>query len=162
MGWPKGWKRQDIGPLPGATDGKQHVYIDGEVIRTYGPAVVPVKVISILLAAMQEEPETSMWDAHMVEWTESERGWGQRPDGASLHATAEDAKKYIADYWEREKERNPSGETPDEYSRPDSDGFPVLVSKDVFDKIKASDNGIRLWRSRVSELEQQGELTRPK
>lgn len=52
-----------------------------------------------------------------IEWEESERGWGVRPDGFSFHRTPEEAKKYIKDYWDKQ----PKGEAPDEYSRPSSE-----------------------------------------
>lgn len=48
------------------------------------------------------------------QWEESERGWGVRPDGYSLHATREDVDMYIAEYT---KDRNPNF-VPDEYDRP--------------------------------------------
>lgn len=45
-------------------------------------------------------------------WEESERGWGVRPDGYSLHLTEEDRKEYINKYNASLPE-----EVPDEYSR---------------------------------------------
>ena len=30
-----------------------------------------------------------------IDWTETERGWGQRPDGKSFHISMEEAEKYI-------------------------------------------------------------------
>lgn len=54
---------------------------------------------------------------YAIEWEESERGWGVRPDGYSFHRTPEEAKQYIQDYWSRQ----PKGEVPDEYSRPSSE-----------------------------------------
>jgi hypothetical protein len=50
-------------------------------------------------------------------WEESERGWGVRPDGFSLHFSLEEHAMFLAAYYENEKKRNPSGEVPDEYSR---------------------------------------------
>lgn len=159
MSWPKGWRRQDINSSPGATDEKQHVFISDGRIKSFGPVDVPVKVISVLLAIPQEtSEEPTMWDAHLITWTETERGWGCRPDGVSLHLSATDARKYVADYWEREKAQNPSGEVPHEYSRPDDDGSPVLVSKEIYDQIRESHNGIRLWSSKVSELKKKGDI----
>ncbi len=38
---------------------------------------------------------------YQVEWTEYERGWGQRPDGISYHKSKEVAEKYISDYNEK-------------------------------------------------------------
>jgi len=57
-----------------------------------------------------------------VDWIESERGWGTRPDGYSLHATTKEAEHYINDYWSKMPD-----EVPDEYSRP---GEPRLVEVD--------------------------------
>ena len=47
-----------------------------------------------------------------VEWTEFERGWGQRPDGVSYHISLEEAETYIKKSW------NPTGPVPDCYSQP--------------------------------------------
>lgn len=49
----------------------------------------------------------------VIEWTEHERGWGQRPDGFSYHPSMEAAEQFIKDYWSRQPK-----ETPDEYSAP--------------------------------------------
>lgn len=43
--------------------------------------------------------ETNKMNTAILEtWTESEAGWGTRPDGGSLHLTKEDYKKFIDDY----------------------------------------------------------------
>jgi len=46
-------------------------------------------------------------------WEESERGWGCRPDGASIHLTEKDADAYVAAYW-----ATMPSDSPNEYSRP--------------------------------------------
>jgi len=156
MAWPEGWKRQDIGSFPGATDGNQHVWIDQGLIKTFGAARVPVKVVSILLAAMEEEPDTAMWDAYVITWTEYERGWGQRPDGISLHETPDDADRYVEEYWKRVKAYNKSkGITgvPDEYSKPDGEPSPVLVGAKLLHEIRQETHGIRLSKVRYHELQ---------
>ena len=83
------------------------------------------------------------------QWEESERGWGSRPDGYSLHLTPEDAKAYIVAYWEQEKKRNTSGETPDEYDRPAGNVFCVIVDKKILKELndeKAKKNhGVRYY-----------------
>jgi hypothetical protein len=71
-------------------------------------------------------------------WEESERGWGTRPDGYSLHLNDADREAFIADYWAR----MPRG-VPDEYSRPDGTPYEATVDNEVFDEVKASKNGIR-------------------
>jgi hypothetical protein len=72
-------------------------------------------------------------------WIESERGWGTRPDGYTLHLNKTDRHAFIKAYWDRMPR-----EVPVEYSRPE--GEPVLVDVDgaTFEKIKASRNGIWL------------------
>lgn len=51
------------------------------------------------------------------DWEESERGWGTRPDGISIHLTEEDRSAYCENYWREERKRNAGGGTPDEYER---------------------------------------------
>jgi hypothetical protein len=53
-----------------------------------------------------------------VEWTESERGWGQRPDGFTYYPTLESAKADIAKHW-----LAMPAETPDIYIRPSDPEF---------------------------------------
>lgn len=55
-------------------------------------------------------------------WLESERGWGIRPDGYSLHTTRGDVDAYIAQYWDGMPDT-----VPDEYSRPDGEPYQVEV-----------------------------------
>lgn len=83
-----------------------------------------------------------MGAAHQVwcqKWEESERGWGTRPDGFSLHLTKEDLDAFIRAYWDR----MPKSYVPDEYSRPDGDPYRCPVNDRIYAKIKASKNGIR-------------------
>ena len=75
-------------------------------------------------------------------WEESERGWGVRPDGYSLHLTSKDAETYVKKYWDS----MPKG-IPDEYSRPSSGTYAVTVSDEVYDKVAASECGIREFGS---------------
>lgn len=77
-------------------------------------------------------------------WEESEAGWGCRPDGVSLHKSTGDAKQYETDYWKTEKEINPSGITPHEYSRPCGSLTLVSIPTSLFKRIKG--NGLRLWQ----------------
>ena len=75
-------------------------------------------------------------------WTESERGWGQRPDGYTLHQTKEDIVSFLEHMRAREAEAY-KGATPDEYSFPDSP--PTLVEitdQATIDKLLASTEGI--------------------
>lgn len=52
--------------------------------------------------------------AYLMEWEESERGWGTRPDGWSLHLSQADYTAFVNSHWAT-FEGKP---TPDEYDRP--------------------------------------------
>jgi hypothetical protein len=80
-----------------------------------------------------------------LDWEESERGWGIRPDGYSLHLTKEDSEAFVKEYWDTMPDRGPNGEVPDEYSRPDDEPHIVSVDAKTLKKIKKSKNGIRYW-----------------
>lgn len=84
-------------------------------------------------------------------WDESERGWGIRPDGVSLHLTDVDREVYVAEYW-REEHARTGGITPDEYSRPG--GVQLIdVDTETYNKIKASkQQGLRLWQHEWSQM----------
>jgi hypothetical protein len=88
------------------------------------------------------------------EWEESERGWGVRPDGASLHLTETDRKAYCEDFWKREKKSNPGGEVPDEYTRESGGPKTMEVDETVYQKIKKSKHGITLWQTEYREMRQ--------
>jgi len=76
----------------------------------------------------------------IVEWVESERNWGVRPDGCSLHLTQKDADTYVSDYWKIMPDS-----TPDEYSRPSGVSKLIEVSDTLFKHIEATKNGVRIW-----------------
>lgn len=60
-----------------------------------------------------------------IEWTEYERGWGQRPDVFSYHSTLDDAEKYAKEFID-----GLPGTAPDCYSSP---GTPRIVEvEDTF------------------------------
>jgi hypothetical protein len=90
-------------------------------------------------------------------WIESEAGWGQRPDGITVHLDTESCKKYVEKYWENEKKRNPSGKTPECYSR--EDGRPIVksVGEKIYQRLvenhKKGHFGISFWSMRDMETE---------
>jgi hypothetical protein len=86
---------------------------------------------------------------------EKEAGWGSRPDGASLHRTESDRQAYVKDFWEKERKRNPSGKTPDEYSCESGKPFVMDVDENTFTKITKSKNGIMLWQVDYTDLKKQ-------
>lgn len=82
-----------------------------------------------------------MESAHKVwcqKWLESERGWGTRPDGFSLHISKEDLAAFVREYWEKMPES-----VPDEYSRPDGEPYLCPVNARIYEKVSTSKNGIR-------------------
>ena len=95
----------------------------------------------------------------LQEWLESECGWGQRPDGYSVHLSVGDSKKYVEEYWAREKASNISGGVPDCYSRPCGNPIVKDVDKNVYDKLKQlkkeGKSGFRIWK--LNEVETKAE-----
>lgn len=88
-----------------------------------------------------------------VSWEESERGWGCRPDGCSLHLSEKDYHTFEKEYW------NSMPDTaPDEYSRPAGRPVEVQVVQELYGRIQNSKNGIRLWNHSEDELAKKGEL----
>ncbi|MFC1753841.1 hypothetical protein ACFL96_10700 [Thermoproteota archaeon] len=88
-----------------------------------------------------------------VSWEESERGWGTRPDGCSLHLTHLDFDTYLDAYWKRMPDT-----APDEYERPAGDPVPVYVTKKLYQEIKESENGIRLYAHNEREVVKEKKL----
>ena len=76
-------------------------------------------------------------------WEESERGWGTRPDGISLHKSEQDCKDYIQEYWDSLPD-----ETPDEYERPTGKVSEVdIQDAEIIDKVNETKNGLRVYRN---------------
>ena len=82
-----------------------------------------------------------------VPWVEYERGWGQRPDGYSLHLNVSDAHNFINEYWAKQPPRE-GGMAPDEYSAPEhtSAWDIVEVTDETYEKVSLSKNGIREYK----------------
>jgi len=92
-------------------------------------------------------------------WTETESGWGCRPDGITLHLTKEDCEKYVKAYWKRQPNRV-NGQTPYEYTREDGNLKPVQVSKKLYDEVKKASKkfGVRYWQSEYRELKKEKQI----
>jgi len=82
-------------------------------------------------------------------WIESERGWGIRPDGVSLHLSIDECATYIKKYWEGMPD-----DAPDEYSRPSGHPILVEVSDEVYNKVHAAqgEHGLRIWQHELSKF----------
>jgi len=85
-------------------------------------------------------PEKGLKAVVLQEWLESERGWGTRPDGCSLHRDEESRERFIAGYWQGMPDA-----VPDEYSRPIGEPTIAYVDKKTYEQINKSDNGIRTY-----------------
>ena len=77
-----------------------------------------------------------------VSWEESERGWGIRPDGCSLHLTEEDFRNYEKWYWKSIGESY-GNKVPDEYSRPAGRPITAYTNEKLYEEIKKSKDGLR-------------------
>jgi len=80
-----------------------------------------------------DEPQAEAW---LVEWAETEAGWGQRPDGAWYYPTEkaaiDDTNRRLADMRERAKAReNHRPNLPLEYSSPELPPLLVTVSAEL-------------------------------
>ena len=77
------------------------------------------------------------------EWELSERGWGIRPDGYSLHLSEDSRTEYEKSYWARENKRNTGG-IPNEYSRPSGTPYLIDIDAKTYKKLqKSTINGLR-------------------
>jgi len=94
---------------------------------------------------------------YIIDWYESERGWGQRPDGVSLHLSQEDINIYIENYWLEECSDQDDDYIPDEYSAPSTyNGTIIEVSEEIYRKIldlnKRNIYGLRIWQHELQKF----------
>ena len=80
------------------------------------------------------------------EWCESERGWGIRPDGYSLHLSKADLEQFIKEYWSTMPD-----ETPEEYSRPKGKPYLVEIKDKLYRRVESSEKGIRLGEYQITK-----------
>lgn len=88
------------------------------------------------------------------EWEESERGWGTRPDGFSLHLTREHRDKYVKTAGEDQHKFFVShgmadDAVPDEYTRVCGEPITVNVTKSVYDQVKKSNGNYRSYSRKI-------------
>jgi hypothetical protein len=84
-----------------------------------------------LLSKIKKSEPQKLFALYAIEWEESERGWGVRPDGYSFHRTAEEAEEFIKDY-----QRKLPKEVQDEYSRPCSNKAKLIeVSEGLYNYV---------------------------
>ena len=85
------------------------------------------------------------------QWEESERGWGTRPDGVSVHLTEQNLKMYLEGYY-AELAAEHREVAPHEYSRPVMRPMTVLAPIDIYasvDKSKFDCVGIRFFQHEI-------------
>jgi hypothetical protein len=79
-------------------------------------------------------------------WEESERGWGIRPDGCSLHLSIKDRDNYIKSiYSER------SGDAPEIYDRIVGEPIEACVSDSIYNLVD-KDKSVRLMEYEMNNL----------
>lgn len=79
-------------------------------------------------------------------WEESERGWGVRPDGCSIHIDKENRDLYVSNLY---KDRD--GDVPDTYERVLGDPITAFLDDRLFDLI-SNDKSIRLFENELNNL----------
>lgn len=79
-------------------------------------------------------------------WEESERGFGTRPDGCSLHSDVAERDKFIRMIYEGR-----GSEVPDVYDRVVGDGMVAFVDDKLFNVIKR-DGSVKIFQSDLNNL----------
>jgi len=81
-----------------------------------------------------------------VSWTESERGWGMRPDGCSIHLSMDEWRRYLKEWTAKQPK-----EVPAEYTAP-STPHPIDISdKKLITKLKEK-KSLRFWNGDETEV----------
>jgi hypothetical protein len=78
--------------------------------------------------------------AWRVDWIESERGFGKRDDGCSLHVSEEVARAYVQEY----NDTLPDDHVPDCYARAVSSYKVIVLDKEMFSKLQEKQS-LRYW-----------------
>lgn len=88
-----------------------------------------------------------------VGWEESERGWGTRPDGCSLHLGLDNYRKYLEEHWQ-----GMPNFVPDEYDRPAGEPITITVTKDIYARVEKNDGNLRLCQSELHDLREKNKI----
>lgn len=91
---------------------------------------------------MSETIESGPHEIICQKWEESERGWGVRPYGFSLHVSLTSLERFVKKYWD-----SMPHSVHDEYARPSGIPYPLNVSDEVLQKVTESTDGIRLYNN---------------
>lgn len=88
-------------------------------------------------------------------WEESERGWGTRPDGCSMHIDLKEREKYIQAIYDSRK----SDESiPNEYDRIVGEGVEAFIEDSLYSLVE-KDKSIRLTQYQMNNLMGMEEIT---
>jgi len=82
-------------------------------------------------------------------WEESERGWGTRPDGFTLHLTEADHKQFVINYLAKQKEYFDEalgpGITPSEYTRTYGSPKQITVNDITYQALARVKDEFGIW-----------------
>ncbi len=87
-------------------------------------------------------------------WEESERGWGVRPDGCTIHLSEEVRDSYIKGIYSHRDSKI----VPHEYDRPVGNSIECFISDSLYEKIDQV-GSIRLLEYEKNNLVKLGEVT---
>ena len=88
-------------------------------------------------------------------WEESERGWGTRPDGCSMHIDLKERENYIQTIYNSRKSEI---SIPDEYERIVGEGVEAFIEDDLYNLVQ-KDKSIRLTQYQMNNLMNMEEIT---
>ena len=90
-------------------------------------------------------------------WEETERGWGCRPDGWTMHLNVAAHAAYLkAREAEHKADYARTGVVPDEYTRPSGTAYPMDVDEATYNKIAAAPNQTIWGEGNMPPAGQQG------
>lgn len=88
-------------------------------------------------------------------WEESERGFGTRPDGCSVHIDSKEREKYIRSIYES---RNSDESIPNEYDRIVGEGIEAFIEDGLFDLVQ-KEKSVRITQYQMNNLMHMYEIT---
>ena len=88
-------------------------------------------------------------------WEESERGWGTRPDGCSMHIDLKERENYIQTIYDSRKSET---SIPDEYERIVGEGVEAFIEDSLYNLVQ-KDKSIRLTQYQMNNLMNMEEIT---
>ena len=94
--------------------------------------------VELMRAMVTSTPETKMKKVFAQNWEESERGWGVRPDGVTLHATLAKMNEYKKKFFSSQPGRSADGSAPDEYTRESGEPYEIEVDETLYKQVVAA------------------------